>query len=161
MGSAHRLHVSDPRCGFTFVEVLVASVLASLVAGGTLVSFITASRLTGERALPETAEISLLAQETLERLRNRVDTDSNFLPAQATASVDGGGNPVWIDDSSFAPADRGSGSVLLAGGGTKRCYRVIGEDCDGDGIQAGGSEVDCYAVQVKVCWNDLTGCPCP
>ena len=123
--------------GVTLTEVLVASAITSMVAGGTLTAFVTAARIQQATNGPRTVEASGYAQQWLEALRNRVAADDAFFSSKAGLG--------WQDD------DPATGIV-------KRLYRVEAKDCDGDGIVAGAGEADCYAVTVKVCWNQPT-CP--
>jgi len=141
--------------GFTLLEVLVASVIAAVIAGGTMMAFVTAARIGSQQSNPMMAEASGYAQQTLERFRNRVAANSPWPASEA----DG----VWRTDA--LPAAGGTESMLNIGGVVaRRCYRVTPEDCDGDGLRADPvtpGEQDCYAVDAKVCWRDLAGCPCP
>lgn len=133
--------------GFTLVEVMAASMIAAVVAGGTMAAFVAAARMSRAQNSPAFAEASGYAQETLERFRNSIAADSPW-PAD---EADG----LWRSDP--LPATGGTQSILDMGGvPARRCYRVTPEDCDG----AAGPP-DCYAVDVKMCWKDVTGCPCP
>ena len=130
--------------GVTLTEVLVASAITSMVAGGTLTAFVTAARIQQATNGPRTVEASGYAQQWLEALRNRVADDDTFFSSKAPGGVSLG----WQDD------DPATGVV-------RRVYRVDAKDCDGDGIVAGAGtppEADCYAVTVKMCWNQPT-CP--
>ena len=131
--------------GFTMVEMLASSLIAAVVTGGTFMAFVTAARIHRIANTPSLVEATILAQETLERHRNEVFVGSTLFSRNTWQSE----NPT---------SNGGSESILTMNGvQAKRCYRVIPEDCDGI-----GGTGDCYAVQVKVCWNDLTGCPsCP
>ena len=129
--------------GFTLVEVLVASVIASVVAGGTMMAFVTAARINSVQSNPDMSEASGFAQQTVERFRNQVGADSTWLSTQADGA--------WHGDA--LPGGGGTASILTKG--PKRCYRVTAEDLDGDTVTDG------YAVSATVCWNDLAGCPCP
>lgn len=135
--------------GFTLVEVLVASVIASVIAGGTMMAFVTAARINRTQSNPDMAEASGYAQQTVERFRNLVANDAIWA-GWIALNADG----AWHDDT--LPGGGGTESIQQpAGTGAKRCYRVTPEDADGDGT------TDSYAVSAKVCWKDLTGCPCP
>ena len=146
-GSTTMLTVSMTRRerGYTLIEVLVASLIASFVAGGTMMAFTTAARINRQQGSPVVAEATQLAQQTLEKFRNQVAADSTFLQ---TADVGG-----WITDD--PQANPSTESIVNAPNNTKRCYKVTAEDCDGDGATG-----DCYAMQAKVCWN-FTICDCP
>ena len=127
--------------GLTLIEVLASAVIASVVAGGTMMAFITAARIQALQTNPHLAEADGLAEQTAERLRNLVAADLT-LPT--------GG---WQSD----PIS-GGGTESISAMGAVRRYRITPSDCDGDGIVAGGGEQDCYAVNVRVCWD---GTPCP
>ncbi len=133
--------------GFTLVEVLVASVIASVIAGGTMMAFVTAARINRTQSNPDMAEASGYAQQTVERFRNLVANDAAWA-GWITTNADG----AWHTDALPPPGSGGTESILDKG--PKRCYRVTAEDVDG---VAG---TDAYAVSAKVCWKDLTGCPC-
>lgn len=129
------------------IEVLAASMVAAVVAGGTMMAFVAAARMSRVQDGPGTAEASGYAQQTLEQFRNQVATDSTFLSTRA--------GPTWWKHA--LPAAASTQSILNMGGVVaRRCYRVTAEDCDG----VGGAG-DCYAMQAKVCWKTLAGCPCP
>ena len=72
------------RGGFTLVEVLAASVVASVLAGGTLAAYIAASRMAA-RGVDHMARIEAegYAQETLEKFRNHVAADDNWVAINA------------------------------------------------------------------------------
>ncbi len=131
--------------GFTLIEVLLGSVIASVVAGGTMMAFVTAARIARRQNAVAMAEATGYAESTLERLRNHVAVDETLLPTRA-ASPD-----TWWCDNLPAPAAGGSESILNLN--ATRAYRVRVEDCDG----VAGSEA-CFALQVRVCWSD-PGCP--
>ena len=136
--------------GLTLVEVVIASLVASIVAGGTLMAFVASTRMTTSQDLMANAEASALAQETVEQFRNRVTAnpaDVMWWQTQAALTANDG----WVAEP--LPATGGTASKLNAG--AKRCYRVRAADCDG----VGGAG-DCYAVQSRVCWNDVSNCPC-
>ncbi|MBI4004127.1 MAG: hypothetical protein HY353_03815 [Candidatus Omnitrophica bacterium] len=132
------------------MEVVIASLVASIVAGGTLMAFVASARMTTSQDLMTNAEASALAQEAVEQFRNRVTADPGdvmWWQTQAALTANDG----WVAEP--LPATGGSESKLNAG--AKRCYRVRAADCDG----VGGAG-DCYAVQSRVCWNDVSNCPC-
>lgn len=132
------------RAGFTLMEVIMASVIASLVAGGTLAAFIAAARMTARQGSPAYAEAGGFAQQTLERIRNAVAADDTWFQTQAAIGT-------WIADA--LPGGGGSESIQALP--AKRCYLVTPRDCDA----LPGN--DCYSVSVQVCWRDFTGCLCP
>ncbi len=135
--------------GFTMLEVLVASIVGALIAGGTMMAFVTAARISRNETGPDSAEASAYARETLERLRNDVAADPSPSWFQANAGLG------WQPDTiplPPAPGDcptAGKNQSILCRGPVTRRYKVTAEDCDG----VGGTG-DCYAVSVKVCWDD-------
>jgi len=135
------------RRGLTLVEVVIASLVASIVAGGRLMAFVASTRMTTSQDLMTNAEASALAQEAVEQFRNRVAADDTWLSIQAALTANDG----WVAEP--LPATGGTESKLNAS--AKRCYRVRAADCDG----VGGAG-DCYAVQSRVCWNNVSNCPC-
>lgn len=124
--------------GFTLLEVLAASVLASVVAGGMMMAYIAAARMPPPRGIDPMLEANGLAQQTLEWIRNQVAADSTFFATQAAAG--------WQEDP--LPAAGSSESILNQTAVRRYCVRTA--DCAGVG--------DCYAADAKVCWN---GTPCP
>ncbi|GEM_PF-863947 len=137
--------------GFTLIEVVVAALIASIVAAGTLMAFITAARMSARQGSPAYAEASGYAQQTLERIRNAVAADDAWFQTQAAVGT-------WIADA--LPGGGGSESIQALP--AKRCYLVTPQDCDNDGAVASPpAEQDCYSVSVQVCWRDLAGCLCP
>lgn len=144
--------------GFTLAELLMASAIASVIAAGTMSAFVAAARMQRGAAGPRDAEAAFLAQQFLDALRNRVAADSTWFASAAAASSSG-----WISDDALIEDAPGmdpiaaAASLLNTGAGARRCYQVIPADCDGDGSAVD----DCHQVQVTVCWNDLTSCPCP
>ena len=138
--------------GLTLVEVVIASLIASIVAGGTLTAFVASSRMMGSQDLVTNAEASALAQETIEQFRNRVtaiQADMDWWAAQAASTANDG----WVAE--LLPPSVGGTESKLDAATSKRCYRVRVADCDGV-----GGPGDCYAVQSRVCWNDVSICPC-
>ena len=136
----------------------MASVIASVVAAGTLAAFVSAARITQRQNSPEHAEASGYAQQTLERIRNAV---AAIAPPVTTWFQDNA-TGMWIDD----PLPGGGGTESIQGHGAKRCYLVTPQDCDNDGTPADPTanppaEEDCYSVSVQVCWRDLGTCQCP
>jgi len=135
------------RAGFTLMEVMAASVIVAVVAGGTMMSLVAAARMTASQDHLTHAEASALAQESIEKFRND--------------GVDAM-NPMWLADQ--VPLGWQADSIVVGAGGSeskldlgtaKRCYRVVEADCDGV-----GGVGDCYGMQSRVCWNDVADCPC-
>ena len=66
--------------GVTLAEVLVSAVVVAVLAGGTLLAFVSAVRIS--QRVPSTVEATSYAQQTLERYRNLIACDSAwFNPA--------------------------------------------------------------------------------
>lgn len=126
--------------GFTILETLVAALLTSVVAGGTLMAFVSAARMVREESSPASVEAASYAQQTVERFRNKVATDDTWLSTQAG---------VWGNDS--LPGSGGSESILTTGASRRYCIKsVSAANCGGlDG---------CFAIRAQVCWN---GAACP
>ena len=139
--------------GTTLADVMIGTLITSLAVGGTMSAFVTAARLQRVEDAPLLIEASGYAQDFLEPLRNHVAADDFFFPTKAAltaASATG-----WLDDDVTTAIPPATAETA------KRVYRVVGADCNGNGIAAGVGvppEVDCYAVAVKVCWNQPT-CP--
>ncbi len=124
------------RRGVSLFDVLVAAVIASFMAGGTLLAFVTAMRIRQPDTL-SLDQMKLLRHE-VERLRNRIACDewSWFdhpvcrgrpnIPNERRAS----------DTAPLPPGLRESPSLV----GVIREVIVRPEDCTGDGI------VDCMKV---------------
>ena len=123
--------IAGPR-GITLIEVLLAALVLSVVAGGLLMSFLFVSRLSQGSAPVDRA--GLLAQQTLERFRNRIACDD-----------------AWFDladpkcpASSLPPANTAD-PLPLGTGMTGRTYTMTANDCDGDGTAG-----DCFLVAAKI-----------
>ena len=139
------------RKGFTVMEVLVASIIGSVVAGGTLMAFVAAAKMTDRQSNPATEEAMDYAQQVLEQLRNAVDV--NPRPNATFAALAGLG---WIDALfPVPPGQAGTETIQNMSGSPpvspKRKFCVKPQTC-------GGAVGDCYSVLVKVCWNGTT-CP--
>ena len=135
--------------GLTLVEVVIASLIASIVTGGTMMALVASTRMTASQDLGTYAEASALAQETIEEYRNEVATTSTWLQVQAAITANDG----WV--AKLLPPSVGGTESKLNAATSKRCYRVRAADCDGV-----GGVGDCYAVQSRVCWNNVSNCPC-
>src|SRR3989338_992801 len=128
--------------GFTLIEVMAASTIAAVVASGTMMAFVAAARMSRIHNSGALAEDSDFAQETLEGLYNHIATDD-------TTFADEAGSTWHNDPLPPVPAPGTNSESILWRTPTSRRYRVTSEDCDGV-----GGPGDCYAVTVKVCWND-------
>jgi len=124
------------------IEILIASIIAAVVAGGTMMAFVTAARMTRLQSNPVLAEASGFAMQTVERFRNQVTAQ----PVPTWFATKAG--PVWYSDPLPVPGAGTNTESLLWKPPTSRTYRVTAEDCDGI-----GGVGDCYAVTFKVCWN--------
>jgi hypothetical protein len=121
------------------LEVLAASVIGSLLAGGTLMAFVAAANIA--KTASSGVEAGYLAEETLEKFRNQIACDDVwFDPTTPECTVDAAALPTDQDD----PLP--SGSPLLSRGG-ERTYTVSPIDLDGDG------ETDYFEVRVTITWN--------
>lgn len=149
--SGDRVHAMK-QAGFTLAELLIGSLIGTVVAGGTMMAFVTATRLNRQQGNPQLVEASLLAQQTIERYRNHMACDGPWFDP-ATCAANASLPTAWTSDLLPAPASGGSETML--GPGAKRQFCVTQEDCDGV-----GGVGDCFAVQVRVCWGDDTSrCP--
>ncbi len=135
--------------GFTFTEVLISSILVSVVAGGTMMAAIAAARMTQGQNEPEYAEAGQYAQQTTERFRNRISCDAPWFDPLTCAPAPGMAVNTWQNDP--LPAPGGNDSILNTP--SARRYCITPADCDG----VGGAG-DCFTLQVRVCW-DTTVCP--
>lgn len=142
------------RCGFTMVEILAAAVVAAVIAGGSMLAFVAASRMMRLGDTPAVAEASGYAQQTIERFRNMIACDSPWFLAGTCAprpnppNLDG--MPTgWVADPLPAAAAGDTESILNFG--ARRCYRVAPRVC--------ATTDDCFEIEVKVCWN-TSPCPC-
>ncbi len=152
------------RGGFTLAEVLVASVIAAVIAGGTMMAFVAADKMMRTRTNPALAEAAAYGQQTMERYRNKIRCGPAEIPDL----------PDWFDTVTCAPTanlpttwtndpittqvgNTGSESISKLGG-LKRCYQVVqNKKCGtGDPLVA-----DCYSLEARVCWDNDAVCPCP
>lgn len=142
--------------GFTLIEVLVASAIGAVVAGGSVMAVVAASRMLRAQSGSGSAEAAQYAQQTLERFRNMIACNSSwFNPATCVPVLGPPMDGNWITDPWDPPPPRPGVDSILNTANPKRCYRVQPLDCDG----VVGS--DCFTVQAQVCWNGEASCPCP
>ena len=119
---------SFTRHGFSLTEVLVALVILSVLAAGTLMAFVAAIRIS--RASGTGQATIFLAQQTAERFRNKIACNQGG-PATDTWY---GGTATCDPTPPVGPqADPVTGAT----------YEVTQVDCDGDGIPG-----DCLQIQV-------------
>ena len=136
--------------GFTLAEVLVGSLIASIVAGGTMMALVTAARIANQSSSPEGAEANAYARETLEKFRNMIACDSPWFDPTTCAAT--AAMPTTWQEDPLPPAGSG-GTLSILGPGAKRCYQVKSENC-------AGAPGDCYVIQVQVCWRGTSACQC-
>lgn len=120
--------------GHSLAEVLIASVIMAVLAGGMMLSFLAAVRVS-QRASTSIEESSY-AQQTLERYRNMIACGAEWFDASCKAKVSG------LPESAADPLPAGA----LYGG--SREYTVTREDCDGV-----GGPGDCLKVVAQVTWE--------
>ena len=148
--------------GFTLIEVMIASVITSLVAAVTLMAFVAAARMNKAQNNPQNAEAADYAQQTVERFRSNIACRQPGDPAGQWFDANCGSTlPVgWQDDPLPAVNTTGNRSFLAAGNlPAARRYCVTAAN------PADCTVGDCYAIQVRVCWNGTAcpaiGAPCP
>ncbi len=150
------------RRGFTLIEVMIASVITSLVAAGTFMAFVAAARMNREQNNPQAAEAAGYAQQTIERFRSLIACSPADIPASPWFDPNCNATlPVGWQNDALPPGGPGAGSEsLLNTPNPLRRYCVTAADCDGV-----GGVGDCYSIQVKVCWKGIVcpavGAPCP
>ena len=134
--------------GFTILEVMIASVIAGVVAAGTLMSFVAAGRMMDVRNNMSTVEATTLGQDSMEHFRNHIACQPPWFDVNCTY--------IWPAGWFLDPFIGGGGSESILGAAARRCYQVTSNDC-GTGIPN-----SCFIVDVRVCWTgDLVGaCPC-
>ena len=134
--------------GITLLEVLVAAVIATVVVGGAMTAFLSATKVS--KVSSEEAGSAAYAQQTIERFRNKIAcrqstelaTDTWFDSACAPAVPSTALSPSWETDGDL------SGSGLP---GATRQYQVVAVDCNGDSDASDGID-DCLQVTSKVHW---------
>jgi prepilin-type N-terminal cleavage/methylation domain-containing protein len=141
--------IHNPHRGFTLVEVVVSSVIGAVVVGGTMAAFVAAGRMIRQSDTMAVAEATGFAEQTLERLRNMVACDSAWFQAPCAPNPPTGQVTDPLVTADGRPYTGGTDSILQMGP-VRRCY-VVTPACDGE----------CFKVDVKVCWGDLTTCTCP
>lgn len=135
--------------GFTLVEVVVSSMIGAVVVGGTMAAFVAAGRMIRQSDTMAVAEATGFAEQTLERLRNMIACDSAWFQAPCDPNLPAGQVADPLVRADGTPYTGGTDSILQTGP-VRRCY-VVTPACDGE----------CFKVDVKVCWGDLTTCTCP
>ncbi len=132
--------MSRSRRGMTLVEVVIASVVGALVAGGTMLAFVMAMNMTRQGSADE-AEAMFYTEQTLERFRNRMACDDPWFDP-ARCSSNGAAGP----DTLPTPPPNVNSSLLREQ--AVRDYEIVPEDCDGV-----GGPGDCYRVTARVQWT--------
>ena len=124
-----------------------------------MMAFVSASRMTRTKNLPGESEAASYAQQTIEKYRNYIACDSAWF---YDANNPGACAPTpalpttWTNDPLPDPSTVGSGSILKLGT-AKRCFMVMHlPDCVPDAT----NPISCCDIDARVCWDDLTGCPC-
>jgi len=146
-GAMHRVILASrkTRHGVTLMEIVAAALIGALIAGGALMAFVMAAKVS--RSSSDTIEAASFAQQTLERFRNNIACDGTWF--DSTTCTSGGGLPTALTFDPDDPASNGlpAGAPLLKFSGTRR-YQVTEADCDGV-----GGVGDCFKVMVKVQWT--------
>lgn len=137
MGMLKRWH---NRKGFHLAEALMASVIIPCAIGGAMAGLTAAARMLRTQDNAAATEAMGYARQLMEEARNRVAADDPWWATQAAVG--------WQ-----AAPFTGNGTETISLQGATRLYCVAARDCDGDGTAG-----DCYAMQVRVCWN---GGACP
>lgn len=133
---ADSLMATQPRRGMSLMELLAAAVIGSLMAGGTLLAFVTAMRIRHPNRV-NADQMQLLYYE-VERLRNRIACDqwSWFNPVcRGRRDI-----PTEQDNSPLPLKLRDSPDVA----GVVREVIAQPQDCTGDGID------DCMKVTARL-----------
>lgn len=104
--------------GLTLIEVLVAMVILGILAGGTLMVFLTAIQIAKQAGISQAT--IFLAQQTAERFRNKIACQQ---PSEAASDTWYSGGPVC------APVPPVGEQTDLVTGAT---YEVTPADCDED-----------------------------
>ena len=136
--------------GFTLIEVIIASLITSVVAAGTFMAFVAAARMNRVQNNPQNAEAADYAQQTIERFRSNIACGGTWFDANCGQTLPVG----WQDDPLPAAAGAGNRSLLALPGAVAPLRRYCVKPANPIDCAAG----DCYSVQVKVCWNG-TVCP--
>ena len=131
----------DSERGVTLIEVIAAAVIGSVIAGGTMVAFVTALNIS-QRASQAT-ELDYLAQQTMERFRNRIACDDTWFaaPGCTAAAIPPTDDPIpaTAPIQKFPPTSR-------------KFTMTPGPDSPADT----DTDPDYYIMQVRACANDPT-----
>ncbi len=122
--------------GVTLIEILAASLIGALLAGGSLIAFTASALMTRESVTM--VEASDYAVQTIEAYRNRIACDDVWFDASCNLLPQ-----AWAPDAPAFPA----GQSALQPFFFDRQYQVVPLDCDG----VGGTG-DCYQVDVRLRW---------
>ena len=133
--------------GLTLVEIIIAAVLGVLVAAGTMMAFLTARRIS--TTSPVETDATFLAQQTIERFRNRIACDDPWYDPATSAcdpSMLPAGSQLDPDGINGIPAS----SLLAQYSGSQRTYEVKDDGCSGLYPPNSGH---CVTVTATVHWN--------
>ncbi len=132
------------RRGFTLIEIIMAAAIAAVVAGGTMIAFVTALNIS--RRTSTNSEAAHLAQQTTERFRNRVACDDAWFDPAACApsTLPAGWQADPVVPPTVPPTTR---QYQITRDGALMAPGITG-DCDGT---AGVG--DCVVVQARVTWT--------
>ena len=125
-----RQHAKGSLRGMTLIEILVALVILGVLAGGTLMVFLTAMRISKSTGVDH--QKIFLAQQTIERFRNKI----------ACRQLGEGAGDTWYDGTCAPDPPVGPQADAVTGA----TYEIAPVDCDG--VAGVG---DC--LQVKVTKN--------
>ena len=132
--------------GFTFIEVIAASVLTTLLAGGALMVVAVAAQVS-RKSLNE-VDATTYVQQTLERFRNKMTCRLPTEPPLGFPDFwfDDACNPVPIPPNSPDPLD--ADAIIMRYPNASRTFTVTGgADWDRDG------KPDWYEIRVNVHWD--------
>ena len=137
------------RRGVTLLEVLIASSIGVVIAGGVMLALTTSKKVSMRAA--GVVEAAGFAQQTIERFRNKIACDDPNWFTAATCQAGAGLPTIWTNDPADSAGDglpNSPGPLSMIGQGGRRQYRVTSLDCDGDGMSG-----DCFQVDTKVTWS--------
>jgi hypothetical protein len=100
-----------------------------------------------DQNIPSNAEATNYAEATIDKYRNLVAHNDLVFTNWRVLNA----GPGWHAEPMLPSGP--PGSILAVP--HRRCFRVTPTNCDGV-----GAADDCFAVDVRVCWNDLSQCPC-
>ena len=129
--------------GLTLVEIVAASVIGALVAGGTMMAFVTAQKLT--QIASTQVEATYYSQQTLERFRNKI----------ACRQAGEGSGDTWFDEACQGSAPVGKTKEQLPAGASRwvveREYEVSPQFLTDANRVA--NKPDYFKVTAKTTWS--------